>query len=352
VFIFTLSDRDTFREHVKSVFENLIPVQCKPSQRPTVDEELPSTSKQSEEFASTSTLNTAGQGMLNDSTQSLPVSPPQGKLCPLPGSAPASPRSPRFHSCSNPQRPNRMPRSDSAPRLAGLAQSQTFPVSVINSEEEFQSLSNADQLGNILGERPFLRRVQTVPATIADLEPISGELANPNPQDTNESSSSSKSSKQPAGPNNTSSETLQEPASPTIFRVRGIPLDCANGGTRHLIRKVLSLQDSARIHTRSLAVSPSQESMTAVVSFEIVPVSLSPHEFLNKTERKFPIPVDIPNDNDDSVEGLKYITFDTHFNNLTILRSLANSNEHEIEYVSLVTRSSMCMLLMNLASAP
>ncbi|RFU34689.1 hypothetical protein B7463_g1659, partial [Scytalidium lignicola] len=107
-----------------------------------------------------------------------------------------------------------------------------------------------------------------------------------------------------------------------MFRVQGIPYSCLNGGTRPLIRQVLGLPEDTDITTRSLAVSPDPNKLTAVVYFKEIPEKLSSKTFLQTQELKVPIPTPIADDNKESVETLEWITFDTHFRNLTILWSV------------------------------
>jgi hypothetical protein len=122
-------------------------------------------------------------------------------------------------------------------------------------------------------------------------------------------------------------QPLPDPTSPTMFRVQGIPRTCIDGGTRHLIRSVLSLPDSAEITTRSLAISPDPDELTAVVYFESIPQCFSSREFLRARELKFRIPNPVPVG--DSVESTRWITFDTHFKNLTLLRTFKDNEKHE-----------------------
>lgn len=122
-------------------------------------------------------------------------------------------------------------------------------------------------------------------------------------------------------------QPISDSTSSTMFRVQGIPHTCIDGGTRHLIRSVLSLPDSAEITTRSLAISPDPDELTAVVYFESIPQCLSSPEFLRARELKFRIPNPVPVG--DSVESTRWITFDTHFKNLTLLRTFKDSEKHE-----------------------
>lgn len=122
---------------------------------------------------------------------------------------------------------------------------------------------------------------------------------------------------------------------PTMFRVQGIPYSCLHGGTRHLIRKVLELPEDTGITTKSLAIGPDPTKLTAVVYFnKEIPEVLSSEDFLQTQELKVAIPHHIPaDDKDESIEALQWVTFDTHFKNLTILRTVdpAEDTQHTVE---------------------
>ncbi|KAH8806114.1 hypothetical protein F5884DRAFT_469713 [Xylogone sp. PMI_703] len=127
-------------------------------------------------------------------------------------------------------------------------------------------------------------------------------------------------------PPSTSPPPPETDAPPIMFRVQGIPYSCLNGGTRHLIRRALGLQEDAEITTRSLAVSPDPAKLTAVIYFKNVPEQLSSEEFLKMQELKVSFSTVNPVDESESHE---WITIDTHFRNLTVLRTVKPSDGHE-----------------------
>jgi hypothetical protein len=106
-----------------------------------------------------------------------------------------------------------------------------------------------------------------------------------------------------------------------VYRVRGIPTNYSDDQLRTLLASRLEL-DLSFIDIRSLATKPGRKTQTAVVVLTSIPSLLSVKDKEDEWVFKWRIV---------ETNHTSHISFDTHFNGLTVLYTPPGNTKHEVE---------------------